>query len=96
LDTIQKCSFDFSVKRNGWATTKKLVRNGTHPTVSVGAMATENIVLLGSAVVLCGLHVFGGPLSGLLGRNARPKKREPEEVFARESGANKREMAEHI
>jgi hypothetical protein len=100
LDMIQKCSFDFSVKRNGWATTTKLVRNGTHPTVSLGAMATENIVLLGSAVVLCGLHVFGGPLSGLLGRNARPKtrpkKRETEEVFARESGANKREMAEHV
>jgi hypothetical protein len=59
-------------------------------------MATENIVLLGSAVVLCGLHVFGGPLSGLLGRNARPKKPETEEVFARDSSTSKGEMAEHI
>jgi hypothetical protein len=62
-------------------------------------MATENIVLLGSAVVLCGLHVFGGPLSGLLGRNARPKlkkNRETERVFGRDSSANEREIAEHI
>jgi hypothetical protein len=28
-------------------------------------MATENIVLLACATVICGLHVVGGPLSGL-------------------------------
>jgi hypothetical protein len=59
-------------------------------------MATENIVLLGSAVVLCGLHVLGGPLSGLLGRNPRPKQRGTPEVFVRDSGAEKREIPEHV
>jgi hypothetical protein len=39
-----------------------------------GAMATENIVLLGSAVILCTLHLIGGPLSGLV-RRPRTTKR---------------------
>lgn len=34
-------------------------------------MATENIVMLACAGVLCTLHVLGGPLSGLF--RAQPK-----------------------
>jgi hypothetical protein len=37
-------------------------------------MATENIVLLACAAVLCTLHVAGGPLSGLF-RKPSPKRR---------------------
>jgi hypothetical protein len=37
-------------------------------------MATENIVLLACAAVLCTLHVAGGPLSGLF-RKPPPKRR---------------------
>lgn len=37
-------------------------------------MATENIVLLACAAVLCTLHVAGGPLSGLF-RKSSPRKR---------------------
>jgi hypothetical protein len=37
-------------------------------------MATENIVLLTCAAVLCTLHVAGGPLSGLF-RKSSPRKR---------------------
>jgi hypothetical protein len=37
-------------------------------------MATENIVLLGSAVVLCTLHLLGGPLSGLVRKPRSERK----------------------
>ena len=37
-------------------------------------MATENIVLLACAAVLCTLHVAGGPMSGLF-RKSSPRKR---------------------
>jgi hypothetical protein len=37
-------------------------------------MATENIVMLACAGVLCTLHVLGGPLSGLF-RSPPSKKR---------------------
>jgi hypothetical protein len=37
-------------------------------------MATENIVMLACAGVLCTLHVFGGPLSGLF-RSPASKRR---------------------
>ena len=37
-------------------------------------MATENIVMLACAGVLCTLHVLGGPLSGLF-RSPAPKRR---------------------
>jgi hypothetical protein len=37
-------------------------------------MATENIVLLACAAVLCTLHVAGGPLSGLF-RKPPPRRR---------------------
>jgi hypothetical protein len=36
-------------------------------------MATENIVLLACATVLCTLHVVGGPLSGLF--RSTPRRR---------------------
>ncbi len=36
-------------------------------------MATENIVMLACAGVLCTLHIFGGPLSGLF--RSPPSKR---------------------
>jgi hypothetical protein len=37
-------------------------------------MATENIVLLACAAVLCTLHIAGGPLSGLF-RKPPPRRR---------------------
>jgi hypothetical protein len=37
-------------------------------------MATENIVMLACAGVLCTLHVLGGPLSGFF-RSPAPKRR---------------------
>jgi len=39
-------------------------------------MATENIVLLACAAVLCTLHVAGGPVSGLF-RKPAPLRRAP-------------------
>jgi hypothetical protein len=39
-----------------------------------GVMATENIVMLACAGVLCTLHVLGGPLSGLF-RSPASKRR---------------------
>ena len=37
-------------------------------------MATENIVMLACAGVLCTLHVLGGPLSGLFKSPARRRR----------------------
>ena len=54
------------------------------------AMATENIVLLACAAVLCTLHVVGGPLSGVF-RKPPPRKRAagraPADRTAAESGS---------
>jgi hypothetical protein len=44
-------------------------------------MATENIVMLACAGVLCTLHVLGGPLSGLF-RSPASKRRGGEEAPA--------------
>lgn len=52
-------------------------------------MATENIVLLGSAVVLCTLHLLGGPLSGLVRRpRIERKSRVPVVAPQSRSGGN--------
>ncbi len=53
-------------------------------------MATENIVLLGSAAILCSLHLFGGPLSGLVRkpRGGAKGERAPESVPPSRSSAS--------
>jgi hypothetical protein len=54
-------------------------------------MATENIVMLACAGVLCTLHVLGGPLSGLL--RAPPKSRSRRNAPAEVSEGEDRSMA---
>jgi hypothetical protein len=41
-------------------------------------MATENIVMLACAGVLCTLHVFGGSLSGLFRSPANKRRSRPD------------------
>jgi hypothetical protein len=50
-------------------------------------MATENIVMLACAGVLCTLHVLGGPLSGLF-RAPSSKRRDTEREATADDGEN--------
>ena len=57
-------------------------------------MATENIVMLACAGVLCTLHVLGGPLSGLF-RSPSSKRRDGrQEATADDSDARSMASAE--
>ena len=94
-DTVMKHRPKYNGKRNGSVMVVKLVRNRYRLKVSHGLfMATENIILLGSAAVLCGLHVLGGPLSGLFARSGRTKKDETDDLFVVDTQVEERELVE--